>query len=123
MWLRCVLVNTATMIYLTVFATGVCTLMLLRSLNQPRELKHESVVRVRRVLDGKTAIVARGANCYTIRLEAIDGPEGYESAGEQACQALEELIGDRPVLVEISSKGGYDRIIAMLSHMFPNKSQ
>ena len=83
-------------------------------IDRPRELKHQSVVKARRVLDGKTLIVSRGTRCYTIRLEAIDSPELHENGGMEALDALAELVGSAPVLVEIHKKDRFGRIIATL---------
>ena len=94
--------------------TAALTLLALVYHNRPRELKHQSVVKVRRVLDGRTVIVSRGIQCYTLRLEAVEAPESYQPGGETAENALTELIEDKSVLVEIATKDSYGRIIATL---------
>lgn len=72
------------------------------------------LVKVYRVLDGDTVVVKKGWSHLTIRLDAIDCPEGQQHWGDIAKYGLIKLIGGQHVLLEAHGEDRYGRIVATL---------
>jgi endonuclease YncB( thermonuclease family) len=107
-----------TLLLITVSASGLFLLALF--FIRPRDLQGEAYVKVRRVLAGDTVIVARWNRCYTIKLEAIECPEGDQHWGDRATAGLIELIAGRKVKAEVHGRDTYTRSLATLHIKDPN---
>lgn len=101
-----------TFLLVTLTASGLFLLALV--FVTPRDLEGETSVKVRRVLAGDTVIVARWNRCYTIRLDAIDCPEGGQLWGDKATAGLIALIGGKRVRARVHSQDSHGRTLATL---------
>ena len=68
--------------------------------------------RVVRVVDGDSIVVDSSGNRVEVRIADIDAPEMDQPHGEAAKAALEELVGDRVVRLELIGGDAYRRIVA-----------
>ena len=67
---------------------------------------------VTRVTDGDTIEVALESGPIVVRLGSIDAPERRQPWGAEAGQALTRRIGNRTVLLEVTSQDRFDRLVA-----------
>ncbi|MBE9124309.1 thermonuclease family protein [Tychonema sp. LEGE 07199] len=100
------------------FAIALC--VLLASCQKP-EMPQGTIAKVERILSGQTIEVISTADKIAlleqIRLIGIDAPDFQQQPwGEAAKQRLEQLIGEKQVLLEsdIAEKDQYDRKLAYL---------
>ncbi len=69
---------------------------------------------VERVKDGDSVRVSLGGQQLEVRLAGIDAPEYQQPFGEQAKQALVNLVSDRAVKLVGQEKDRYGRTLALL---------
>lgn len=67
---------------------------------------------VMRVTDGDTIEVALESGPITVRLGSIDAPERRQPWGPEAGQALARRVGNKTVLLEVTSQDRFDRLVA-----------
>lgn len=72
--------------------------------------------RVVRVKDGDSVVVQRvdGGRQSEIRLAGMDAPESSQPWGKEAGAALERMVGNRVVRVEVTDRDRYHRLVAKL---------
>lgn len=72
-----------------------------------------------RVLDGDSVIVAQGRRKISLRLDAIDCPEGGQPWGDIAKYGLIKLIGGKNIRFETHARDRYGRTVATVYVQVP----
>jgi hypothetical protein len=69
---------------------------------------------VTRVVDGDTLIVQLSSGRITVRLDSIDAPERSQPGGSAATSALQSLVGNQRVDLEVVTQDRYERMVAVV---------
>lgn len=69
---------------------------------------------VTRVVDGDTLKVQLSSGTITVRLDSIDAPERNQPGGSAATAALQSLVGNQQVDLEVVTQDRYERLVAVV---------
>lgn len=72
------------------------------------------VGRVIKVTDGDTIKVQLASGPINVRLDSIDAPEKNQPGGEGATRALERLVANRTVELDVVEQDRYERLVAQV---------
>lgn len=69
---------------------------------------------VTKVTDGDTIKVDLSSGPITVRLGSIDAPESDQPGGREATLALEQLVLNREVALDVIEQDRYERLVAVV---------